>query len=98
MQTRRQALVADYRVNGADHADLDACRFEYAVDQVRRRGFAIGAGHTDHDQLSRRVAVIGGGQSAYRHLSVLNLRIGYAALDLHLSPLADDSHSPTLYR
>ena len=48
-----ELLVANQRVDGADHAGANARLGQQVMDQHRGGGFAVGAGDADHAQLSR---------------------------------------------
>ena len=57
MQSGIQLLVADDRIDGRDHPSLDASRFQDLINKINRGCLSIRAGHPDHRQMVRWIAV-----------------------------------------
>ena len=70
---------ADAGADGADHRGRDARLLQAALGQPGGRGLALGAGHADHPQPGRRVAVHPGRQAAEHGTRPLHDQEGYAA-------------------
>ena len=83
-------LAADHVLDGADQADLrPGLLLEDALDEVGRGRLAARAGHADHRQLARGVAVPVRADHGQRAARGRDHGVGQAALDLMLADSAD---------
>ncbi len=90
------ALVAAHdALHRPEQAGLAAGRLQQRADQKRRRRLAVRAGHADHLQRGRRVAVEGGRGGGHRRADIGHHDLRHAQAE---RPLDDQRHSPALDR